>query len=77
MPLISFPQHRKYKNNKHFFRIFSLEEFEEISFIGAKKIVTRHKVNILPDRNFIQDLLYDHTIADTITEKEYLYNYTP
>ena len=77
VPLISFPQYRKYKNNKHFFRIFSPEEFEEISFIGSRKIVTTHKVKILPDRNLIYDLLYDTTIADAITEKEYLHNYNP
>ena len=57
--LHSFPQYRKYKNNKHFFKIYSESEFDEISFIGTKIIVTKHHAKILPDRNFIFDLLND------------------
>ncbi len=56
---INFPTYRKYKNNKHFFKIISESEFDEISFIGSKAIVTKHIAKILPDRNFISDLLND------------------
>jgi hypothetical protein len=68
---ISFPQYRKYKNNKNFFRIINAEEFEEISFIGSRKIVVAHKAKILPDRNLILDLLHDPAFAQQITEEEY------
>lgn len=67
-----FPQYRKYKNNKHFFKILSQEAFEEISFIGSKMIVHTTIAKILPDRNFIDDLLNDlGNTAEVITEDEY------
>ncbi len=56
---ITFPAYRKYKNNKHFFKIMNENEFEEISFIGSKVLVVKHVAKILPDRNFISDLLHD------------------
>jgi hypothetical protein len=68
----SFPQFRKYANNRNFFKISSAQDFEEISFIGSKKIVRQHKAMILPDRNLVQDLLHDPAFAETITEEEYI-----
>ena len=67
-----FPQYRKYKNNKHFFKIINESEFDEISFIGQKTSVTKHFAKILPDRNFISDLLHDvENTAELSTEEEY------
>ncbi len=67
-----FPAYRKYKNNKHFFKIISIDEFEEISFIGNKAIVTNHIAKILPDRNLIADLLNDiGNTAELSTQEEY------
>lgn len=66
-----FPTYRKYKNNKNYFKIISNHEFDEISFIGSKPIVTKHIAKILPDRNFISDLLYDSNLAEHSTQKEY------
>lgn len=71
MSEIIFPAYRKYKNNKNFFKIINENEFEEISFIGSKVIVTKHLAKILPDRNLIADLLYDSNIADQSTQEEY------
>ena len=69
---MEFPIYRKYKNNKHFFKIISMDEFEELSFIGKKLIVTLHQVTILPDRNFMSDLLYDiGNTAEIAKEEEY------
>ena len=34
---IIFPVYRKYKNNKHFFKVISKNNFEEIQIIGNKK----------------------------------------
>lgn len=68
----SFPQYRKYSNNRNYFKIRSAEDFEEISFIGSKHIVRQHRATILPDRNLIQDLLHDPAFAETITEEEYM-----
>ena len=68
---IIFPAYRKYKNNKHFFKIINENEFEEISFIGSKIIVTNHIAKILPDRNLIADLLNDSNFAELSTQEEY------
>ena len=67
---ITFPTYRKYKNNKNFFKIISVSEFDEISFIGSKVIVVKHIAKILPDRNFIYDLLNDIGNTCEIASKE-------
>jgi len=67
-----FPQYRKYSNNRNFFKISSAEDFEEISFIGSRRMVRQYHATILPDRNLIQDLLHDPAFAETITEEEYM-----
>lgn len=71
MSQIIFPTYRKYKNNKNFFKIINENEFEEISFIGSKVIVTKHLAIILPDRNLIADLLHDNSFAKESTKEEY------
>lgn len=68
---ITFPVFRKYKNNKHFFKIINENEFDEISFIGSKVIVTKHLAKILPDRNLISDLLHDSNFAEKSNQEEY------
>ena len=71
-PEITFPTYRKYKNNKNFFKIISVNEFDEISFIGSKAIVVKHIAKILPDRNFIYDLLNDvGNTSELSNQKEY------
>ena len=72
MNQIQFPTYRKYKNNKNFFKIINENEFEEISFIGNKAIVIKHLAKILPDRNFISDLLHDvGNTSELSNQKEY------
>jgi hypothetical protein len=67
---ISFPVYRKYKNNKNFFKIINENEFEEISFIGKKIVVIKHLAKILPDRNFIADLLHDVGNTSELSDQE-------
>ena len=68
-----FPQYRKYKNNKSYFKISSLTEWEEIQIIGSNYLLSKFEVKIMPDRNFIQDMLFDYASNwDVIEEKEYL-----
>ncbi len=69
---LSFPQYRKYKNEKSFFKIISLTEWEEIQLVGTKKLTHHFTVKILPDRNFMQDMLFDYsTNWLKIEEEEY------
>ena len=71
-PKFFFPTYRKYKNNKNFFIFFNENEFEEISFIGSKVVVTKHLAKILPDRNLIADLLHDvGNTSELSSEEEY------
>lgn len=70
--IMEFPTYRKYKNNKNFFKIINENEFEEISFIGSKVVVTKHLAKILPDRNLIADLLHDvGNTSELSSEEEY------
>ena len=67
-----FPQYRKYKNNKSYFKISSLTEWDEIQIIGSNYLLSKFEVKIMPDRNFIQDMLFDYTANwDVIEEEEY------
>jgi hypothetical protein len=54
---ILYPQYRKYSNGKSFFKIISAEEFEEIQILGTNKTIHYFKAKILPDRNYISDLI--------------------
>jgi hypothetical protein len=70
---ISYPQYRKYRNGKNYFKVISVSELEEIQFVGSKCFVHRLEAKILPDRNFIHDLIFDFSEnALEIPEKEYL-----
>lgn len=69
---IHYPQHRKYLNEKSFFKIISSTEWEEIQIIGSKYVLNHFKVNIMPDRNFLHDMTFDYKENwKVITEEEY------
>lgn len=54
----SFPEYRKYSNDSSYFRIHSETYFEEIKKMpgGLRHYV--FKARILPDRNYIADMLH-------------------
>lgn len=52
-----FPQYRKYTNEKTFFKIISTTRWEELQIVGSKVILSQFEVKILPDRNFLNDML--------------------
>jgi hypothetical protein len=67
-----YPQYRKYKNNKAYFKIISETEWEEIRMMGSKYILEHFTVKILPDRNYIYDMTFDYEKNwEKIEEKEY------
>lgn len=57
---ITYPQYRKYSDNKSYFKVLSKNSFEEIQVLGQK--ISHHifEAKILPDRNFIYDLTFDY-----------------
>jgi len=57
---ITYPQYRKYSNNKSYFKILSATKFEEIQVLGTKATLHEFEAKILPDRNFIYDLIFDY-----------------
>jgi len=65
-----FPKYRKYPNNKSYFKVLSTEAFEEIQVIGKKYFLTTVEAKILPDRNFIFDMIEanDHWIEIDASE---------
>ena len=56
---MTYPQYRKYHNNKGYFKIISPIEWEEIQVVGTKYILHQFVVKIMPDRNFIYDMTFD------------------
>ena len=69
---MQFPQYRKYKNGKSFFRIESVDKFIEIQLLGSQFLKYEMVAKILPDRNYIQDMLVDYKENwDEITAEEF------
>lgn len=67
-----FPVFRKYRNDSSFFKILSAEEFEEIKKMPKGYGLFNFKAKILPDFNYIHDMLYDfHLHWVEIEESEY------
>lgn len=58
---IQYPQYRKYLNEKSFFKIISNSEWEEIQLLGNKYSLHCFKASILPDRNYVYDMLFDYS----------------
>lgn len=70
---IQFPVFRKYKNNRHFFKIISRNSFEEVELIGSRAICHIVEAKQLPEMNHIYDLVYNfRELGFEITENEYL-----
>ena len=70
--LMEFPQYRRYKNGASLFRIDSPTRFEEIRKLGNRWLVRAYEVKILPDRNLVNDLLFDYQgFADLVDSEAY------
>lgn len=52
-----FPLYRKYSNNKSYFKVLSVDSFEEIQVMGSNYWIYSFTAKILPDRNFIHDMI--------------------
>lgn len=68
----AFPLYRKYKNNKSYFKVLSPSVFEEVQIAGKYYSEHRFEAKILPDRNFIADLISAEGPSwDVISEEEF------
>lgn len=71
---MTFPQFRKYTNSKSYFKIISSTQWEEIQLIGSNAFLTVFEVKIMPDRNFLNDMLANEgNHWAVIDEQEYDY----
>lgn len=52
-----FPLFRKYENGNTYFKIISTDTFEELKIMGNNYSLKNYKAKILPDRNYIMDLI--------------------
>jgi hypothetical protein len=69
---IKFPLYRKYSDNKSFFKIVSPQQFQEIKIIGNKYSIIDIEAKILPERNYISDLIVnDQGFWQETNELEY------
>ena len=66
----TYPQYRKYSNNKSYYKINSPNQFEEIQILGNKKTIHHFEAKILPDRNYIYDLTFNYEKYWVICQKE-------
>ena len=57
---IDFPQFRKYNNELSYFKIIDDITFIEYKRLGSKIERFEFKAKILPDRNFLFDMLYNY-----------------
>lgn len=73
MTMNEFPQFRRYTNQKSYFKISASDSLLETQVIGQRFDTHQLKAKILPERNFIADLLTQaHEGIEVISEKEYL-----
>ena len=54
---MNFPLYKKYTNNLSYFKVLSPDSFEEIKITGNYYSLIKLQAKILPERNFIEDLL--------------------
>lgn len=72
MKSFSFPQYRMYTNGASYFRINSMEHFDEIKKMPFGFTHYSFQVRILPDRNYIHDMLNcDNNYWVEISESEF------
>ena len=55
--MLMFPKYRKYANEKTFYKVESEKRMLEISLLGSKYREQIIEAKILPDRNFIADVI--------------------
>jgi hypothetical protein len=57
---VTYPVYRKYPHGNTWFKVVSDGEFDELQVLGQKFSVMRHTAKILPDFNYIGDLVFNY-----------------
>ena len=68
----TYPQYRKYKNNKVYFKIIAANEWEELHVSENSCTVHSFTAKILPDRNYLSDMTFNYEEHwEKVEESEY------
>ncbi len=68
----NYPLYRKYADGKTFFKITSGSSFDELKILGIYYSIHSFEAKILPDRNFIFDLISCEPVGIIeVTENDY------
>lgn len=71
---VKFPIYRKYHGDRTFFKVTSYTTFEELNIIGKYYRLEHFHARILPDRNYIMDMIENRESNWEISsEKEFEY----
>jgi hypothetical protein len=54
----AFPVYRRYQDTDTWFEIHSEQSFDELKIMGSRFALVHFEARILPDRNFIYDLIH-------------------
>lgn len=57
---VKFPVYRKYPHNRTWFKVLGDDQFEELQVLGERYTLIHHKATILPDFNYIIDLVHNY-----------------
>ena len=68
---IDFPQYRKLRNEKVFYRIVDNRHFDEIQLVGSKANFFQHTAEQYPEILRIQDMLQESPYFMDSTEREF------
>lgn len=69
---MEFPQYRKYKNEMSYFKIPDRNSFTEWKKYGKGWEKIEIKVKILPDRNYLSDMLEEDSLYwDKVSAEEF------
>ena len=70
---MNFPLYRKYAHGQTYFKISSETEWEELHLLGDKCTVHYFTAKILPDRNYVADLIANTKKNwEEVAEEEYM-----
>lgn len=72
---MTYPQYKKYQNNRVYFKILSPSEWEELHVSKAGVTLHSFTAKILPDRNYLEDMIANygaHWVISDETEYEKL-----
>jgi hypothetical protein len=57
---VTYPVYRRYPHGNTWFKVLAEDQFEELQVLGKHFSLSMHQASILPDFNYINDLVHDY-----------------